>query len=52
MFIFNNRNMYQNPVFLYEPSDETKVSFYLLSLKILQRYSCCFFKSFLCCIFY
>lgn len=22
--------MYQNPVFLYEPSDETKVSFYLL----------------------
>lgn len=49
MFIFNNKDMYQNPVFLYEPSDEgeknliTKVSFYLLSLKILQRYSCCFF---------
>lgn len=22
MFIFNNKDMYQNPVFLYEPSDE------------------------------
>lgn len=28
--------MYQNPVFLYEPSDETKVSFYLFSENITK----------------
>lgn len=36
MFIFNNGNMYQNPVFLYEPSDETSVLLSFISENITK----------------
>lgn len=46
MFIFNNRNMYQNPVFLYEPSDETSVLLSFISENITKVFVLFFSKAF------